>query len=98
MSVSDQIRHVRATVLPPRSLLSKIVGFLFKYNILPESMPGIFSINETNDYVFVDRKRNDTLYVRPLSHESVKVIQIITITYLLVFLLLFIMVFSLLAN
>ncbi|MEV9348057.1 hypothetical protein AB0175_23105 [Klebsiella pneumoniae] len=70
MSVSDQIRHVRATVLPPRSLLSKIVGFLFKYNILPESMPGIFSINETNDYVFVDRKGNDTLYVRPLSHGT----------------------------
>ncbi len=34
----------------------KWVGFLFKYDILPESTPGIFSINETNDYVFVDRK------------------------------------------
>ncbi len=44
----------------------KWVGFLFKYDILPESTPGIFSINETNDYVFVDRKGNDTLYVRPL--------------------------------
>ncbi|HBX7040738.1 TPA: conjugal transfer protein TraI, partial [Klebsiella pneumoniae] len=46
------------------------VGFLFKYDILPESTPGIFSINETNDYVFVDRKGNDTLYVRPLSHGT----------------------------
>ncbi|HEE3614256.1 TPA: conjugal transfer protein TraI, partial [Klebsiella pneumoniae] len=36
----------------------------------PESTPGIFSINETNDYVFVDRKGNDTLYVRPLSHGT----------------------------
>ncbi|HHZ8010506.1 TPA: conjugal transfer protein TraI, partial [Klebsiella pneumoniae] len=48
----------------------KWVGFLFKYDILPESTPGIFSINETNDYVFVDRKGNDTLYVRPLSHGT----------------------------
>ncbi|WP_142994051.1 hypothetical protein, partial [Klebsiella pneumoniae] len=27
----------------------KWVGFLFKYDILPESTLGIFSINETND-------------------------------------------------
>lgn len=48
----------------------KWVGFLFKYDILPESTPGIFSINDTNDYVFVDRKGNDTLYARPLSHGT----------------------------
>ncbi|WP_421078928.1 TraI domain-containing protein [Klebsiella quasipneumoniae] len=48
----------------------KWVGFLFKYDILPESTPGIFSINDTNDYVFVDRKGHDTLYARPLSHGS----------------------------
>ncbi|WP_273929435.1 hypothetical protein [Klebsiella variicola] len=48
----------------------KWVGFLFKYDILPESTPGIFSINDTNDYVFVDRKGHDTLYARPLSHAT----------------------------
>ena len=34
----------------------KWVGFLFKYDILPESTPGIFSINETNDYVLSTAK------------------------------------------
>ncbi|MEQ0229264.1 MobH family relaxase [Klebsiella sp. CN_Kp091] len=45
----------------------KWVGFLFKYDVIPENLPGIFSINDTNDYVYVDRKGNDTIYTRPIS-------------------------------
>jgi conjugal transfer pilus assembly protein TraI len=53
----------------------KWVGFLFRYDVLPESTPGIFSIHDTNDYVYVDRKGNDTLYVRPLS-QGMKTIRL----------------------
>lgn len=53
----------------------KWVGFLFKYDVIPESVPGIFSINDTNDYVYVDRRGNDTLFIRPPS-QGMKSIQL----------------------